>query len=321
MIKALVKGGGLFAIGSLPRGPRFYRYLTRVVMGTQGSHVFKLQRIWPEISRFYIELAGCTFEGNTFLIQECGWTPFHACINYLISGSGGALINTRISGARILERHVTAAINEALNTVAVLSSVTPIPDGRIRELEALRWRKDITELLKATGTDYQQNVSPEVLPVPGNTIDLIYSGGSLEHYHPDEFRAWLGEAYRVLKPGGVMGLILDHRDHLHHFDQRLPFLYHYSNPDIVYQLTRWNMLLYHNRLVPEEVMDMISSAGLEKIKLVRRAVPIERWYMDGDAIGGDAGIMRGRLRGRFKGLSDDDLKTAAAFYIYRKPYP
>ena len=321
MIKAVAKGGGLFATGSVPGGPRLYRYVTREVLGTQGSHIYKLQRIWPEIAGFYIELAGCMIEGKTFLIQECGWTPFHACINYLTCGSGGTLINTRVSGARILERHVTAAINEALNTVPVLSRVTPIPAGRILDLEALRWRKDIPELLEATRTDYQQDIAPGVLPVPSDSIDLIYSGGSLEHYHPREFQAWLGEAYRALKPGGVMGVILDHRDHLHHFDHKLPFLYHYSISQTLYGVTRWNALLYHNRLVPEEVMGMISSTGLEKVRLVRRAVPVERWYMDGEIIEGDMGIERGRLQERFQGLSDDDLKTAAAFYIYRKPLP
>jgi len=319
MIKALAKGSGLFTIGSLPGGTGAYRYLTREVMGTQGSHILKLQRIWPEIASFYIELSGRGLEDKVFMIQECGWTPFHACLNFLTCGNGGILVNTSISGARLLERHATDAINEALNTVRALSGVTPIPAGRIRVLEGLRWRKDIAELLQGTKATYYQDAAPGSLPVADNAVDLIYSGGALEHYHPHEFSSWLGEAYRVLKPGGTLGFILDHRDHLHHFDQRLPFLYHYSISSASYGLTRRNALLYHNRLIPREVMDMVSSAGLEKVRLMRRSVPVERWYVDGEEMEGDTGIERGKLREDFRGLSDDDLKTAAAFYVYRKP--
>jgi len=319
MIKALAKGSGLFAIGSLPGGPRAYRYLTREVMGTQGSHILKLQRIWPEIASFYIELSGCGLEDKLFLIQECGWTPFHACLNFLTCGNGGILINTRVSGARLLERHATDAVNEALHSAQALSYVTPIPASRVRALEGLRWRKDIAELLQGTGTEYHRNTAPGSLPVASDAVDLIYSGGALEHYHPHEFRSWLGEAYRVLKPGGLLGFILDHRDHLHHFDGRLPFLYHYSVSATVYGLTRRNALLYHNRLLPREVMDMVSSAGMEKVRLMRRSVPVERWYVDGEEMEGDSGIERGKLRKEFQSLSDDDLRTAAAFYVYRKP--
>ncbi len=318
MIKALLKGGGLYTIGFLPGGPRAYRYMTREVMGTQRGHIFKLQRIWPMIIGNYIEVAGGTLEGRIVLHLESGWTPISACMNYLTSGRGGVLVTTRVSGARLLERHVTESINEALNTVHTLERVTPVPEERIHGLDRMRWRKDLAEFLHATETEYYPEISPHAFPLNDHCVDFIYSGGSLEHYPAPELRACLGEAHRVLKPGGILGVIIDHSDHLHHHDQRLPFLYHYSIPDRLYSLTRRNPLLFHNRLAPGEVMKMLEEAGFERARLLRKTLPTNRFFEDGEDIEGEIGINRRRLLGRYCDLSDCDLKTAAAFYIYRK---
>lgn len=319
MIKALLKGSGLFVMGTLPGGAKAYRYMTREVMGTQRTHIFKLQRIWPEITEIITGISESSLEGKHILIQENGWTPFMACINYLTCGNGGVLVSTNISGSRILERHVTESINEALNTVPSLNQVTPIPEERVRDLEGFRWRQDVTELLQLTHAQYHNGLPCDVLPISDDSVDFIYSGGALEHYHPNELQAWLQEAFRVLKSGGILGVVLDHRDHLHHFDHRLPFLFHYGIPDAVYNATRRNPLLYHNRLMPDEVMEMLESNGLTRVSLLRRALPINEWFRDDDGIEADYGVERSRLYGRFKALSDSDLKTAAAFYICRKP--
>lgn len=319
MIKALLKGSGLFVMGTPPGGAKAYRYMTREVMGTQRTHIFKLQRIWPEITEIITGISGSSLEGKQVMIQENGWTPFMACVNYLTCGNGGVLVSTDISGSRILERHVTESINEALNTVPALNEVIPIPEGRVHDLDRFRWRQDVTELLRLMRTEYHYGLPCDALPVSDDRIDFIYSGGALEHYHPDQLQAWLKEGFRVLKPGGILGVILDHRDHLYHFDQKLPFLFHYSIPDTVYNATRRNPLLYHNRLMPDQVMEMLTSAGFSRVRLLRRALPINEWFSGDDGIEADYGIKRDRLHGRFKALSDSDLKTAAAFYVYSKP--
>ncbi|MBN2027686.1 MAG: class I SAM-dependent methyltransferase [Actinobacteria bacterium] len=318
MIKAALKGGGLFAMGYLPGGPWAYRYLTREVMGTQRGHIFKLQRVWPDTVGIFAATAG-TMEGKRFLFHECGWTPFPACMNYLTCGSGGVLIGTTVSGSRILERHVTESINEALNTVDDLSSVTPIPPQRIQGLDGMRWRDGLEGFLEETDTAYFREVDPGMLPVENDSIDLIYSGGALEHYQPPLLEAWLREAERALKPGGYVGVILDHRDHLYHFDKRLPFLYYYGMPDSLYSFTHGNPLLYHNRLLPGKAMEMIEAAGLQKVKVLRKSIRLDRWYEDGEMMEGGFGIERNKLAKSLREACDDDLKTAAAFYIYRKP--
>jgi hypothetical protein len=71
--------------------------------------------------------------------------------------------------------------------------------------------------------------------------------------------------------------------------------------------------------MPDQVMEMFESAGFSKVRLLRRALPINEWFSGDDGVEADYGIERNRLHGRFKTLSDADLKTAAAFYIYHKP--
>lgn len=315
-----MKWGGLFTFAMMPGGERAYRFLTREVMGTQGSHIVKLRRVWPEIVKEFTELAGGALEGRKIWVHESGWTPLQALLNFLTCGNGGAMVNTTISGAKILERHITDAINTAIELADKLKHSVPISDERIKKVDSLRWRQSLNEIFNETGTLVIDGASPGNLPIPDNSFDLMYSGGQLEHYRPEYLEAWMKEGYRVMKPGGHMIAILDHRDHMRHFDGKLPFLYHYTLSDPIYRATHFSQLLYHNRLLPGEVAGMFESAGFEKVKIMRRVLPTNKWIEDGKPLDGELfGAKRGRLAPRFQNISDDDLKTAAAQYVYHKP--
>lgn len=319
MLRAAIKGGGLFLIGSLPGGTGLYRRVTREIMGTQRGHILKLQRIWPEVIEVCTEAMDGPLEGKRILSQDCGYSPFLACVNYLICGNGGVLLNTGKSHARLLEAYTTESINHALDIADGLNEITPVPPRRVRVLDALRWRRDFKELLDETGTLLLEGVERESIPLETASVDMVFSGGSQEHYHPEELRAWVKEAARVLRPGGFTEVILDHREHLYHYDFKLPFLHHYAVPDGVYHLTHGNPLLYHNRLTPPEVRAMFGEAGLEEVRVLRRALPSDTWFEEGGEVEADTGIERRRLQPRFRSLSDVDLKTAAAMYVFRKP--
>jgi hypothetical protein len=66
-------------------------------------------------------------------------------------------------------------------------------------------------------------------------------------------------------------------------------------------------------------MEMIAAAGLERVRILRKSIRLDRWYEDGEEMEGESGIARDRLSRSCLSACDDDLKTAAAFYIYRKP--
>ena len=79
--------------------------------------------------------------------------------------------------------------------------------------------------------------------------------------------------------------------------------------------------------IPErEVRPLILAGGCgpyiilgERIA-VRRLILPDRVYVDGcDTLHGAVGLPRAMLAPRFRHISDVDLRTAAAHYLYRKP--
>jgi predicted SAM-dependent methyltransferase len=46
------------------------------------------------------------------------------------------------------------------------------------------------------------------LPFPANTLDVIYASHLLEHLYLDEARGLLQECFRVLRPGGVLRMVV-----------------------------------------------------------------------------------------------------------------
>jgi len=49
------------------------------------------------------------------------------------------------------------------------------------------------------------------IPLPDNSVDLIYSNQLIEHLHPDDVQPQLAEIWRALKPGGITICITPNR--------------------------------------------------------------------------------------------------------------
>ena len=302
MIKAVAKGAVQLGFGRMPGGAAAYRALTRGRMGTAASHVVKLARVWPG----YVEVwrrHGIELEGAQLWCHDAGATPFMPIAAYALTGRGAVL-----TGEPMLDRYIDRARR------GVLECGLPIPDDRRARVEGLRWLTRIDDVLAATGA--------RIGAIADSSIDLCHSGGALEHEHPDELDTFLAEQVRVLGPGGVASHVFDHRDHLHHTDNAVPFLAHLAWPEPVYRGVFGHALGYHSRLSPTEVTARFEAAGLQRLA-VRRLIydSGERRYVDSDdaALAGAPGLPRERLAARFRDWSDADLRTAAAHYLFRRP--
>lgn len=313
MIRALAKGAVLFAFGYAPRGPSRYRTLTRVHMGTYATHVDKLSRVWPGYLDVWRRRAGLALEGARVWVHEAGETPFSPIAAYLLTGSAGVVTNGE---GRLLDRYLARAVNGVLATP--LPSDGPAYEARRRRVEALRWERSAEGAVRSLGGDVHYGVEPARVPLESGSVDLCHSGGELEHLEPAALAAFLSECRRVLRVGGVASHVFDHRDHLHHADNGLPFLAHLALPEPAYRLLCGHPLGYHNRLTPTEVAGYFERAGFERVALRRMRYP-ERAYVEGDEVrAGLAGLARSRLAERFRAMSDEDLRTAAAHYVYVK---
>ncbi|MBI3098974.1 MAG: methyltransferase domain-containing protein [Planctomycetes bacterium] len=313
MWRALMKGAILAGFGRFPGGTRLYRHLTRERMGTQATHVDKLRRVWPGYVGVWEGHGTLRMEGLRVWVHEAGWTPYAPLINYLLTGSGGILTNVE---GRLLDKYLSRAVNGSLGTALPPER---FPRGRRRRVEGLRWCMRVEDALREIGAEVHQDVNPASLPLPSSSVDLCHSGGTLEHYRPGRLRGFLAECFRILRPGGVASHVFDHRDHLFHADARWPFLAHFALPGPVYELLCGHPLGYHNRLLPTEVERLFEEAGFERIVVRRMILPGREYVEEKAALRGKQGLSRMLLAPRFRPATDEDLRTAAAHYLYRKP--
>jgi SAM-dependent methyltransferase len=312
MWRALAKAAGLFAFGRLPGGAKLYRRITREIMGTQATHVDKLKRVWPGYVRVWQDLCGVKLEGSTIWVHEAGWTPFSAFSTYLLTGRGGVLTN---SSGHLLDRFLARAVNGALSCALPESLVPP---ARRLDIGRLCWAASTGEALDAIGCRRHEGVDSSRIPIDDESVDLVHSGGVLEHYAEPRLRAFLRECRRILRPGGVASHVFDHRDHLIHADGRWPFLTHLAWPRPAYQLLFGHELLFHNRLLPEQVKVIFQESGFQLLALRRMILPAGAYVSDAEVLGAHQGISRRFLSSAYRQASDLDLRTAAAHYLFKK---
>jgi SAM-dependent methyltransferase len=314
MWRGVAKGAALSAFGRVPGGPAAYRTITRAWMGTQSSHVDKLARVWPGYVHVWRSVAGIELEGADVWVHEGGWTPFPSFAAFLVTGSAGVVTNRR---ARVLDRYLGRAVNGAI--------ACELPDRleldvRRAALEPLRWAATSRAAIGAVGGRLIEGVEPRAVPLADGSVDLCHSGGTLEHEDPGAIDALLAECRRIVRPGGVVSHVVDHRDHLHHADPDWGFLSHLRLSPAAYRALCGHPLLYHNRLSPSRIVTMFERAGFERIAVRRMVLPSGDFVdREEDALAGEPGIERRRLAPAFRGMTDVDLRTAAAHYLFRNP--
>jgi len=174
-------------------------------------------------------------------------------------------------------------------------------------------------MIEALGGRVCDGLERTKIPLESASMDLCHSGNALEHYEPRQLMAFLDECHRVLRVGGVASHVIDHRDHLHHVDRAWPFLLHRALPGGIYQGLFGHPLLYHNRLGPPRVMQLLEQAGFERV-VVRRAGVDFRYVSEEELLGKPAGLPPWALR-YAPPMSGLDLRTAYAHYVYRKVGP
>jgi SAM-dependent methyltransferase len=306
-VRAFVKGAGLWALGWMPGGAALYRKATRDWMGTQATHVDKLSRVVPGYATVFAA-HGIALEGARLAVYDPGLTPFWPMACWLLSGRESHHLQGE---AHFLDKYVSRAAG------GVLDSLIGQGGGRYGEIEPLRWAESVENVLATCHATQYRDVKPNALPLQDQSVDLLHSGGVLEHLKPGELQCFLREAFRVLARGGTYSAVHDHRDHLYHADKRIEPMNHLRHSEPVYRLLYGHRLLYHNRLPPSEVVRMIEDAGFEQVAMRRMVLPEQKYVSDEEVLQSRPGCSR--PSGRHRSTSPLDLRTAACHYIYRKP--
>lgn len=97
------------------------------------------------------------------------------------------------------------------------------------------------------GADIVVNLESDILPLADDSVDNIYSSHCIEHIEPNRIRHVISELYRVLRPGGLIRIVVP--------SFRKGVFYYFFFPSIL----RRRLMPRLNSNVPDTKMSRLSS--------------------------------------------------------------
>lgn len=176
----------------------------------------------------------------------------------------------------------------------------------------LTWHKEqgLGECLKRFRIRYFAPCDCTNLPVPSDSIDIVYSRAVLEHIPPATLRGIFVESTRVLSDDGLACHFIDCSDHWEHNDKRISRINFLRYSDRLYRWTCVNPMNYQNRMRHSEYVQLLNKSGFKVIKEDRN--------VDLPAIQALAGM---KLAPCYRHFAPEDLATVDSFLVARKADP
>ena len=273
MVDWRVKGTVQKVLGYVPGGSRIHLQLQRRVGGLRdfGRECDLRVDDWAVMVR-HLRSAGVDIRGSTMLETGTGWFPTLALCNYL-AGVGHMYTFDR---ERLVERDMLVLLADRL--AAHVSLIARESDQDLADVAGLqREVLDSLErgLLLTTATrnvlDYRAPGDVTATSLLNESVDVVFSSSVLEHMPAEMIASTFAEAWRVLKPGGVMFHAVNCADHYAYSDRSLhPLHFLQFSPG---DWERWNnAFLYQNRLRACDFIALAKRAGFHvELELHRSA--------------------------------------------------
>ncbi|ROH93399.1 methyltransferase domain-containing protein [Stagnimonas aquatica] len=135
--------------------------------------------------------------------------------------------------------------------------------------------------------------------IEANSVDWVFSQAVLEHV--DDLIGTYGACHAWLKPGAITSHDVDFKSH----GTSRVWNGHWAYPDLVWRLLRGRRPYLLNREPCAVHLQGMADAGFEILSVERVRKPSQ--------------LRRAQLARRFRSIGDDDLTTASAFVVARKP--
>ena len=184
---------------------------------------------------------------------------------YFEFGAGRDLVNNLCLWCLGLEQQTVVDLYPLLRAELVehvrrrLLEMAPEPFLRLPRTP-LRPTHPREDLRRHYGIHYRAPCDAAHTGLPPASVDLIATVNTLEHIPPAELDPILAECRRLLRPGGVMSMIIDYSDHYSHFDRAItPYNF------LRYSEAAWRRynppLHYQNRLRHADYAGLFTAAG------------------------------------------------------------
>jgi SAM-dependent methyltransferase len=161
----------------------------------------------------------------------------------------------------------------------------------------------IGAVLSATGAVYRTDGLAAFAALANGSVDFVFSQAVLEHLPLDQFDRFLGESFRVLRPGSVASHVIDLEDHLGGALNHLRFSR---------TLWEWSAIsrsgFYTNRLRASEICRIAVEAGF-----IVSVAQLVRWSA--------LPTPRSALNREFQAFPDEELAIAGLWLVLLKPQP
>jgi SAM-dependent methyltransferase len=289
-----------FSATSLTRG--WYRQIANTVGNSQRS-TGQIPDYYIERIRRMLRLARqhrIIRDGDHVLELGTGWLHWEALTIRLFWDVRATLFdvwdNRQFGGLQNYCRQLRSRLRIDLD-------LTPAETARAEGLlDAILNTASFEELYGLLGFEYMVERSGSLARLPDGSVQLVVSGGVLEHVHREVAADVIAQTHRVLAPGGVAVHSIDTSDHLSHYDRTVSKKRYLAFSERTWQWLFENQLQYINRLQRSEWVAIFVSTGFEVMDEECRRVDISEL----------------RVGPRYSHIGSADLACTVVKYALRK---
>jgi hypothetical protein len=213
--------------------------------------------------KFLQSRANYKFQGSKVLEVGTGWHANDILLFYML---GVAEIytcdhlphlqeNLALSAVRIIGSHLDILSKQCDTDINLLQ----------KRFDRIASIKTLTDLLYACNINYIASQKLHEINFPESYFDLFFSRSVLQRVPISDLSAYLQNAYRALRIGGISYHIIHHADHNARHDDKLEALHYLRYGDKLYDLLQSKRFNYQNRMRHKEFINLFKQFGFEQI--------------------------------------------------------
>jgi SAM-dependent methyltransferase len=253
-----VKGAIQKALGFVPGGDRIHYMLQRYAGGMRdfGRECDIKVDDW-RIMMEHLGAVGVDVDSATLVEIGTGWYPTFPFCLYL---AGAGRIYTFDLNHLIKVDMVHQLADRLAAHVALIARLGKRSEDEVKaeQVALVASLAGGALLAQATGgiVDYRAPADASHTSLLADSVDIVFSNSVLEHVPPPMIEACFAEAWRILRPGGVMFHSVNCGDHYAYTDRSIHQLHYLQFSED--EWARWNNdFLYQNRL---RAIDFVATA-------------------------------------------------------------